>query len=124
MDKDLINSELSLSDEFFHDAQLLFHENSIRSAESRLYYSIFHAVRALLYSRGLSSKTHKGTISLFGKEIIGTNKIDYRYAKLLAKMFSLREKADYEPIFSVDEEEVEFLISEAEMFITEIKSII
>ena len=124
MDEDLINSELSLSDEFLHDAQLLLNENSIRSAESRLYYSVFHAVRALLYSRGFSPKTHKGTISLFGKEIIGTNQIDDRYAKLLAKTFSLREKADYEPFFSVNEEEVESLITEAEMFITEIKSML
>lgn len=124
MDKDLIDSELNLADEFFHDAQLLLIEKSIRSAESRLYYSIFHAVRALLYSKGFHPKTHKGTISLFGKEILGNNLIDERFAKLLAKTFSLREKADYEPFFSVNEEEVESLIEEAEMFINEIKSLL
>ena len=124
MDKDLIDSELNLADEFLYDAQLLLNEESIRSAESRLYYSVFHAVRALLYSKGFSPKTHKGTISLFGKEILGNNLIDDRFAKLLAKSFSLREKADYEPFFSANEEEVELLIGEAEMFIDEIKSLL
>ena len=71
MDKDLIDSELNLADEFLYDAQLLLNEESIRSAESRLYYSVFHAARALLYSKGFSPKTHNGTISLFGKEILG-----------------------------------------------------
>lgn len=124
MDKDLIDSELNLADEFLHDAQLLLNEKSIRSAESRLYYSVFHAVRALLYKKEFYPKTHKGTIALFGKEILGNNLIDERFAKLLAKTFSLREKADYEPFFSVNEEEVELLIEEAEMFINEIKSLL
>ena len=124
MDKDLIDSELNLADEFLHDAQLLLIEKSIRSAESRLYYSVFHAARALLYSKGFYPKTHKGTIALFGKEILGNNLIDERFAKLLAKTFSLREKADYEPFFSVNKDEVESLIEEAEMFINEIKSLL
>lgn len=113
--------ELSLADEFLEDAESLYKMGSLRSAESRLYYSIFHAARALLFERGLKAKTHKGTISLFGEKIIGKGIVDERYSKLLSRSFSAREAADYGVDVEINAEELEERIEEARSFILEIR---
>ncbi len=48
--------ELNLADEFLEDAEILYGMGSLRFAESRLYYSIFHAARALLLEMGMKAK--------------------------------------------------------------------
>ncbi|MDI6655591.1 MAG: HEPN domain-containing protein [Candidatus Hydrothermarchaeota archaeon] len=121
--EDVVSAELKLAEEFLQDAKLLFNNCSFRSAESRLYYSIFHAARALLLRKGFQPKTHKGTIALFGKEVIGKGMIEEKYAKLLSKTFSLREEADYLALATIDEIELEGLIKDAERFVDKMESL-
>lgn len=40
-------------------------------AANRLYYAVFHASSALLFSMGLHAKTHAGTIHLLGQKCRG-----------------------------------------------------
>ncbi|MFO7968397.1 MAG: HEPN domain-containing protein [Archaeoglobaceae archaeon] len=113
--------DLSLADEFLEDAETLYRIGSLRSAESRLYYSIFHAARALLFEMGMKAKTHKGTISLFGEKIISEGVVDERYSKLLSRSFSAREAADYRTDVDINVEELEERIEESKSFISEIR---
>ena len=46
--------------EFYGDAVALYKENRYRSAASRLYFSVFHAMRAVLALDGIDRKHHSG----------------------------------------------------------------
>ena len=45
-------------------------------AANRLYYALFHMASALLISKGISTKTHSGTIRLLGKEFVQTGLLE------------------------------------------------
>ncbi|MDE5982210.1 MAG: HEPN domain-containing protein, partial [Duncaniella sp.] len=53
-------------------------EQAVRNADldywdlvaNRLYYSVFHAVTALMLADGIKTSTHKGTSSQFGQHYV------------------------------------------------------
>lgn len=51
--------------EFYGDAVALYKEGRYRSGASRLYFSVFHAMRAVLALDGIDRKHHSGVISEF-----------------------------------------------------------
>jgi uncharacterized protein (UPF0332 family) len=120
-DDAVINAELDLSREFLSDARLLFEKNSFRSASSRMYYSVFHATRSLLFKYGFKPKTHKGTFAIFGKEIIGKDLIGKEHAKILSRAYSLREQADYQPLIKIEKSELKGLLDQAEKFLKDVE---
>jgi len=124
------------SSESFVEASLLRAERALRSAKlllehgepedsvSRAYYAMFHAVKAILFSKGVKAKTHKGTISLFGEHIVRRGILGEEYADMLRKAFDLRQKSDYELYSELDEELVEETVNNAEIFTEKIKEIV
>lgn len=80
---------------------------------NRLYYSIFHAVNALLMLDGIKTNTHKGTSSQFGRYYVITGKFDKKDGILYSRLQSMREKADYQNIYSLTREEGLKILEEA-----------
>ena len=72
---------------------------------NRLYYSIFHAVNALLLLDGIKTGTHKGTSSQFGKYYVLTGVFDKQDGILYSRLQTMREKADYQNIYSLSRED-------------------
>lgn len=68
---------------------------------NRIYYSVFHAVVALLVNCGIEVGSHKGAGMMFGKHFILTGVFSSEDGKLFRKLQSLRERADYDNIFHV-----------------------
>lgn len=97
-------------------------EQALRNAEldywdlvaNRLYYAVFHAVNALLLIDGIQTGTHKGTSIQFGKSYVLTGVFSREDGILYSRLQTMREKADYQNIFSMDEEEGKELIHAAE----------
>ncbi|MDE5976248.1 MAG: HEPN domain-containing protein, partial [Muribaculaceae bacterium] len=93
-------------------------EQAIKTAEleywdlvaNRLYYSIFHAVTALLLKNGNTVSTHKGTASSFGKYYVLSGKFKREDGILYSRLQTMREKADYNNVFTLSPEEGESLI--------------
>ena len=123
-DEEVVKAELKLAREFLVDAKLLLDKNSMRSASSRMYYSIFHAARAVLFRYGFQPKTHKGTFVIFGKEVIGKELASKEHAMILSKAYSLREQADYQPLITIEKKELKGLLVQAESFLKDMKKII
>ena len=73
-------------------------------AVSRLYYAVFYAIEALLLKKDKYFKKHSGVISHFGKEYVKKGKISNEFHRFVITLFELRESADYEPIFDIDDE--------------------
>ena len=74
--------------------------------KAKVFLKQAHAVQALLIQNGLSCKTHDGLIACFGLNFIKTGKISARLGSFLARMEQLRQKGDYNCIYSISEDEI------------------
>lgn len=80
---------------------------------NRLYYSIYHAVNALLFLDGITAKSHKGTSQQFGLYYVKTGEFEIEEGKYYHRLQSKREQADYDNVFKMDEEEGNDILNQA-----------
>jgi uncharacterized protein (UPF0332 family) len=66
---------------------------------NRSYYSMFHAVRALLALEKFDSKKHTGIISYFNQQYIKPQYIEPEYFKMLTNAFKVRNDCDYDDFY-------------------------
>lgn len=96
-------------------------EQALRTAEmgywdlvaNRLYYAVFHAVNAMLMIDGIKTGTHKGTSIQFGKSYVLTGIFGREDGVLYSRLQTMREKADFQNVFILEEEEGQKLIDSA-----------
>lgn len=81
---------------------------------NRLYYAVFHAVNAMLLIDNIKTGTHKGTSIQFGKSYVLTGIFSRHDGTLYGQLQTMREKADYQNVFYLKEEEGRELIASAE----------
>jgi uncharacterized protein (UPF0332 family) len=91
-----VEASLLRAKKALRSAKLLLENRELEDAVSRAYYAMFHAAKAILFSKDVKTKTHIGAISLFGEHIIKKGILDEEYADMLRKAFDLRQKSDYE----------------------------
>ena len=91
---------------------------------NRLYYATYYACCALLIKNGIETSTHKGVINQIGQMFVRSGLLPVEDAKLLAKLFSMRQSGDYDDLFDWGEEDVLPLISKVEDFIGRIHKLI
>lgn len=89
---------------------------------SRCYYACFHAANAALYDCGHEPNTHKGTISLFGQELVLDGPISRDEGRFLNRLRDLRERADYG--YDAIDVDVEELLRGTESFLASVDSLI
>lgn len=68
--EDMIRAFLKRADEKLKSARDLIEAEDWSDSVSRAYYGAFHAAQAILFSDGLSAKTHQGVFNLFGLHFI------------------------------------------------------
>jgi len=73
----------------------LLKEGYYEDVINRIYYAVYYTVSALLYTRKLYPKTHKGV----NKEFIQTGLIDKAQEDFYSRIFAKRFEADYEDSF-------------------------
>lgn len=93
-------------------------------AANRLYYSAYYASIALLISHGIEATTHKGAIRMIGQSFVKTGLLSNDEARLLGRLFSMRQSGDYEDMFDWEEDDVAPLIPKVEQYINRIKELI
>ena len=116
-----VKASLSRAERALRSAKLLLEHGELEGAASRAYYAMFHATRAILFSKGLKAKTHKGTVSLFGEHIVKKGVLGEEYADALRKAFDLRQKSDYEIYAELDGKLVKETVNNAKKFIAKVK---
>jgi uncharacterized protein (UPF0332 family) len=65
-----IQQLLDLAQDELDTADLLWQNDRCRACISRSYYAMYHATQAILGTKTLTSKTHRGVIQLFGQHFI------------------------------------------------------
>ncbi|MGA1864257.1 MAG: HEPN domain-containing protein [bacterium] len=104
-----IKSELDKASEILSEANLLYKNDYISGAVSRLYYSMLHIIRALLLTKGLEPKSHEGVLRIFSLHFVKEGPFDTKDAHLFARLMKYREEADYNPVYEfIEEDFVEF----------------
>ena len=105
-------------------AKAMFETNRYRIANNRAYYSIFHAMRAVLAFDGFDSKKHSGIIAEFRKSYIKTEIFNKELSTLIGLASEIRNASDYDDMFIASKEETEKQIKDAELFYNVIKKYI
>ena len=106
------------------DTKIIVNNKLWKAAANRLYYACFYASSALMVKFGFEAKTHAGIIRLLGLNFISKNLINSELGEVYYKLFTLRQKGDYDDWIVVKESDIIPLLEPAEKFITEIENLI
>ena len=71
---DLVLHRIEQSKEDLKAAEILYKSELYKSANNRAYYSIFHAIRAVLALEPIDFKKHKDVIAYFNKSYVRTER--------------------------------------------------
>jgi uncharacterized protein (UPF0332 family) len=91
--------------------------NRYLDANNRAYYSIFHAMRAVLALDGVDFKKHTAVISNFRESYIKTNRLDRVLSDIIGRASIVRNKSDYEDFYVTSINETEEQVNDAKVFI-------
>ena len=90
-------------------------------ANNRAYYSIFHAMRAILALDEVDFKKHSAVISNFRENYIKTKYLDRVLSDIIGKSSIVRNKSDYEDFYIASKDEAEEQLKDAKKFITTVE---
>lgn len=93
-------------------------------AANRLYYAAYYASVAILIKNGIESNSHKGVIRMIGLYFVKNNILEPGDAKLLGKLYTMRQTGDYDDLFDWKSEHVAPLIPQVEEYILRIENIL
>ncbi len=116
MDK-VVEQNLERAKDRLDAAQLLLDNGKFEDSINRAYYSMYHSAMALLRTKDVSPKTHKGLIGEFGKRFVKTGEVDKNFSKMLSHAESLRESADYGIEPEIESEDAAKTVKNAEEFL-------
>jgi uncharacterized protein (UPF0332 family) len=111
----LANKELIAAEEDLAEARDRFVHGKYKYATINAYYAIFHAARALLYSKDYRERSHYCLAVALGVLFVDEGLLKGRYVRMFQDIMALREDADYSGSFSKDGASMS--ISNAEEFI-------
>lgn len=115
--KELVIHRIEQSKRDLADAKLLYNNNSYLSANNRAYYSIFHAIRAVLALEPIDFKKHKDVLAYFNKNYVNTEIFPKTIGKRITQANRIREDSDYDDEYIANQEATEAQISTAEELI-------
>ena len=120
IDRKLILKEIEGAISDLEEAKDSLSRKKFKWATIQGYYSMFHAARALLYSKGFREKSHYALLvalrELFSSQL-GTENL-----RNFDEAMSLREEADYSLIFS--EEGAKEVVNDAKNLLNKAKEIL
>lgn len=108
--------------EFYGDAIALYKEGRYRSAASRLYFSVFQTMRAVLALDGIDRKHHSGIISEFRRLYVKSGVFDREVSSIIATMSLMRHDSDYDDYIPIDKEDLDDMIPKVDKLITEVQN--
>lgn len=107
--------------EFLNSGKKNLEMNEYKTANNRAYYSVFHAMRAVLALDEVDFKKHSGVIAYFREHYVKTGIFDRKYSDIISGTSLIRNKSDYDDFYVADKEETAELLSDAEKFTQAVK---
>jgi len=97
-------------------ARICYDAGKYDAAANRAYYSVYHAIRAVLALDGIERSKHSGNISYFREHYLATDIFDRTYSETIKKAEVLRNAADYKDMQTTSEEKAQDVIVKAYEF--------
>jgi uncharacterized protein (UPF0332 family) len=101
--RDAAAEELALAAEELRVAEQLLGTGHHRIALTRVYFAVFHTVRARLYAENLEPRSHGGVLHLWSVHFVQTGRYQPATSRLLSRLQKFRQEADYARAFVIDE---------------------
>ncbi|MCX6008127.1 MAG: HEPN domain-containing protein [Chloroflexi bacterium] len=120
--KKLVNKEISVAQSDLADAKAGYENERYKWSTIQAYYAMFHATRALVYSKGYREKSHYCLAIALRALFVDEGKMDAQLARDFLNAMNLREAADYSAEFS--QSGAKAVIASAEKFIQKAKDIL
>lgn len=98
--KRLAKKELTAATEDLAEARDRFGHEKYKYATINAYYAVFHAARALIYSKGYRERSHFCLAVALDALFVDKGLLKGRYVRILRDTMALREDADYGGSFS------------------------
>ena len=98
--KKLVNRELSVAQSDLSEAKAGYENERYKWSTVQAYYAMFHAARALVYSKGYREKSHYCLAVALRALFVDEGKMDAQSVRDLLNAMNLRESADYDAEFS------------------------
>jgi uncharacterized protein (UPF0332 family) len=117
-----IREEIERATEARRAAQLLFSNDFIKDAVSKLYYFLLYSMRALLLTKGLEPKSHEGALRLFGLHFVKEGLFMSQDSHVFSKLMKFREEADYNPSYIFTMQDFKDLAIEADNLFLKIRA--
>jgi uncharacterized protein (UPF0332 family) len=111
----LVDKEMASAKSDLSDARAGFESKRFKWSTIQAYYSMFHAARALIYSREYREKSHYAISVALKALFVDLKKLDIQFVRDFLNGMNLREAADYEAEFS--EEGAKTIIKAADRFL-------
>ena len=96
---------LERSKEFLDSAVKNLEIEEYRTANNRAYFSVFHAMRAVLALDEVDFKKHSGVISYFREHYIKTKMFDREISDIITSASLIRSKSDYDDFYIAKKDE-------------------
>lgn len=120
-----IQAELTKGRSALEEAEILLREGKLDGATSRGYYAIFHAARAVVWTKGYAPKTHKGVVQQFGQHVVKSGEVEVTFSDILKDAADDRELADYHALAGEFERaEVERLVRDGRRFVEKMEELV
>lgn len=124
LQKDYSKYRLERAENDLRAAKLLFSNGEYRAANNRAYYSMFHAMRAILVFNSFDTRKHSGVIAEFRRIYIKENLLPIELSKMIGSAFTIRNASDYDDMFIASKSDTQAQIENAEAVYTSIREYI
>jgi uncharacterized protein (UPF0332 family) len=122
--EELAAYRIERSKESLEEAKILASTDHWNTVANRLYYSCFYIASAYLVANNFEASTHNGIKTGFNKALISSGKLEKAYGQLYNSLFNIRQDADYRDFKDIKEEKIQPMISQVEVMVKTIESLI
>jgi uncharacterized protein (UPF0332 family) len=121
---DVIQLKMLKANAFMNEASVLIENKFYATVINRLYYSCYHATKALLLTKNLIPKTHSGVVTMLHKHFVLPGEFDMQHAGFYSILLQKRMEEDYGDFIIEDEESVRLLIAPSQQYLLYIEALI
>ena len=123
--RSLARIRIQQAEDSLDEARFLYEgHKSNRSVINRIYYSMFYAILALLIYEPFGSSKHTAVLSYFNLNFVKKGLIPTELGRAVNKAFDLRQRADYQEIPNITQEQVKPYFDQTRRFIDSISALL
>lgn len=117
----MVTLELDRVEKTIEEFELLAENGMWSLAGNRLYYTLFHAVSALLINDNHEVGTHRGAVNRFSLYYVKTGIFTAAEGRMYSLLQKLREDGEYNCYIDIEKEDVEGFVEPTRQLIEKIK---